>query len=142
GGPGIYTTPGLRRARRRHTGWRRIVLPKGTRLRAHDRGQGGLCGERHRGPRCSSWLALSNAVGTPLPALPSEERKHEPRFLLPRSQATSLVVSPLTRNSLAGAARSWPMSEAESERRVDRMLHLTCVLVLRRLPPRPWSCGP
>ena len=52
------------------------------------------------------------------------------------------IVSPLTRNSLAGAARSWPMSEAESERRVDRMLRLTCVLVLRRLPRRPWSCGP
>ena len=29
-------------------------------------------------------------MGTPLPALPSEARKHEPRFLLPRSQATSL----------------------------------------------------
>jgi len=71
GGPGIYTTPGLRRARRRYTGWRRIVLPKGTPLRAHDRGHGGWCGERHRGPSCSSWWAPSNAVGTPLPALPS-----------------------------------------------------------------------
>jgi len=94
GGPGIYTTPGRRRARRRHTGWRRIVLPKGKRLRAHDRGQGGWCDERHRGPSCSSWWAPSNAVGTPLPALPSEERKHEPRFLLPRSQATSLDREP------------------------------------------------
>src|ERR1022692_748616 len=35
---GICTSPRRRRARRRHTGWRCIVLPKGTSLRAHDRG--------------------------------------------------------------------------------------------------------
>jgi len=70
------------------------LFPNGTSLRAHDRGQGGWCGERHRGPSCSSWCEPSNAAGTPLPALTSEERKHEPRFLLPRSQATSLDREP------------------------------------------------
>jgi hypothetical protein len=36
------------------------------------------------------------------------------------------IVSPLTRNSLAGAARSWPMSEAESERRVPDVAPYLC----------------
>ena len=67
--------PGRRRARRLHTGWRRIILHRGTCLRAYVWDQG-----------------AGVANGTEVQVV--EELKHEPRFLLPRSQAFSLNREP------------------------------------------------
>src|ERR1017187_2573513 len=113
---GICTTPGRRRARRRHTGWRREYFRTG----------------RHCAPTTGARVA-GVANGTVVQDVQAGERQatrwaHLDLRYRVRSGNMSRgscyrarrrppwIVSPLTRNSLAGAARSWPIIEAQSTR--------------------------
>src|ERR1022692_3120905 len=113
---GIYTTPGRRRARRRHTGWRREYFRTG----------------RHCAPTTGARVA-GVANGTVVQVVQAGERQATRwahlylRYRVRRGNMSRgscyrarrrppWIVRPLTRSSLAGAARSWPIIEAQSTR--------------------------
>ena len=112
----IYKTPGRRRARRRHTGWRREYFRTG----------------RHCAPTNGARVA-GVANGIVVQVVQAGERqatRWAHLYLRYRVRSGNMsrgsfcrarrrppwIVSPVTRNSLAGAARLWPIIEAQSTR--------------------------